>query len=309
MLSRLILSLDQIEDGLRSAFPALPDLSPLALLGEGFGSLVVETAGGLVFRVARLPEAGEGYAREAQALPRLKAYLPVAIPEPQCFLPSSSAFPYGVIGYRKLPGEPLDFAAAHGSAAGVLAEQLGRVLRALHHAPLDAALPAQSGQQLRDGWQQVRDESLPALREVLSTAEYQTVTRWWEEFLADETMLDYPAVVTHGDFWFGNILAENSDVVGLLDFQEVGVDDPARDFIPLLYSGEGWLRRVMAAYRRAGGRFDGGFEHRLWHLWALREFGGAAYAVRYDDCEELADSVEKIRKGPLLSSRGLDGWG
>lgn len=303
------LSLEQIETGLQHVFPDVPDLSPLSLLGEGFGSLVVETPGGLVFRIGRVPETGEAYAREARLLPQLKPYLPVAIPDPHWYLPRTEVFPYGVFGYRKLPGVPMQPEDARGPLAEVLAEALGRLLSAMHSIPANLFPAPVSFDDRQAGWREVWVGSQYALRDTLTAVEYQAVVQWWERFLSDDRMKVYTPMVTHGDFWHENVLVADGHVVGLLDFQEAAVDDPARDFIPLLYLGEAWLRRVMAAYRRAGGWLDEGFEHRLWNLWALREFGGVVYSLHHNDQVEMADSIAKIRKGPILSPYGLDGWG
>ena len=35
---------------------------------------------------------------------------------------------------------------------------------------------------------------------------------------------------------------------------------------------------------------------------AVREFGGVQFSVRYDDPEELQDSVQKLRNGPILAN-------
>jgi hypothetical protein len=49
----------------------LPDLrlEPLVLLDVGFGSTVVETADGVILRIARHARAAGGHAREALLLP------------------------------------------------------------------------------------------------------------------------------------------------------------------------------------------------------------------------------------------------
>lgn len=306
-------SLDQAARALRRAFPGLYAGGPLRVLGSGFGSLAVETPEGLVFRVARVVEAGRKYAREAAALPVIKAFIPVAVPEPLAFLPGSADFPYGVIGYRKLPGAPIQAEALSRAEAQVIAGQIGSILAALQRIPLDAlGLDGDGNSRRAQGpaarsrqWQVAR----PALRGALEAEEYRKVARWWEELLADASMQDFSPVVQHGDLWYGNLLVEGERVVGLLDFEEVGTGDPALDFVPQLYLGEWFLRRVQEAYQKEGGAAGGdAFEHRLRRLWGLREFGGLAYSIQHNDRAEFADSIEKIRKGPILSPLGLDGW-
>lgn len=47
--------LQTLANDLASRFPELEPVAPLTVLGSGFGNLVVETASGAVFRVARDP--------------------------------------------------------------------------------------------------------------------------------------------------------------------------------------------------------------------------------------------------------------
>ena len=142
----------------------------------------------------------------------------------------------------------------------------------------------------------------------MNAGEYQRVVNWWETFLGDEVMRSYQPAVQHGDFWFGNFLVEGNQIVGLLDFENVGVDDPALDFAPLLYLGEEFYRKVLTSYENGAGQVEPGFEHRLRQLWALREFSGLEWSIENDDRVEFEETIQKIRRGPILSPYDLDGW-
>jgi aminoglycoside phosphotransferase (APT) family kinase protein len=304
-----MLDLRLIALALGRAFPNLGEIEPLQFLGAGFDSVAVETAGGIVFRVARHATAGESYTKEAQVLPILQSYLPVALPEPKWYLPRSADFPFGVIGYRKLPGVPLapDHVATWAQAKNV-ASQIARIILALHRVPLDTAPLRNDPERLRHAWLAQIEFALPALRSAVQPAEYEAIEQWWNDFRTDEKMFQYSPVMQHGDLWFGNLLVEGTQVVALIDFGNVGIGDPALDFVPQLYLGEAFLRRVMDAYQEAGGTLDADFDRRLRRLWAHREFGGVHYAIQHDDKEEFADAIIKLRKGPILHATGLDGW-
>lgn len=285
----------------------MKDIAPLRLLGSGFSSLAVSTAGGLVFRIAREASVGQRYAVEAECLPLLKPHLPVPIPEPLYFIPETADFPFGLIGYPKLAGRPFEPAMLTTLAdARLLAHQVGTVIAALHRAP-SPGLPESRDAQ-RERWAAQRALVLPALRDALLPDAFSSISRWWEQFLKAAVSWAYQPVVCHGDLWYGNWLVDGTRLVGVIDFENLSFGDPVTDFGPQLYLGERFLRLVVAAFREAGGNTDSGFEGRLLALWALREFGGVEYAVRRDDAEELADSVAKLRKGPILGTQGLDGW-
>ncbi len=99
--------LAQIELTLGRLFPELR-VAPIRVLETGFESLVVETRGGAIFRVARHERAAEGHAREARLLPVLGPRLPVGVPIPRWRVePGLPSFPFGAMGYRGLAGQPL----------------------------------------------------------------------------------------------------------------------------------------------------------------------------------------------------------
>ena len=88
--------LDNLEKALQHAFPDLHVVAPLKAIGEGLGSAVVETAGGIVFRIGKNAQASEGYALEERLLPALRPRLPV--PDPRWRQEASARFPFGLAG-------------------------------------------------------------------------------------------------------------------------------------------------------------------------------------------------------------------
>jgi len=304
----MILNKTTVERRLADSFPGLDRIAPVRMLGEGFSSLAVETAGGVIFRMAKNAPAGARFAKEYTNLPLLRAYLPVPIPDPQWYLAASDDFPFGVIGYRKLPGEPLEPEhITNRRQAREIAEQIAQVILALQRVPVDRLSLTHDQNDLSIRRRGQRDRVLPALRSLLELDEYRAVVEWWEAFLSDERLSDYTPVVQHGDLWYGNMLVEGTRLAGLVDFEELAIGDPALDFVPQLYLGETFLKLVVEAYRDAGGVTDAEFEQRLRASWALREFGGLQYALDYD-ATEWDGAILKLRRGPILNRSGVDAW-
>ncbi len=304
--------LDRIAEGLAVVFPHLDPVRPLRLLGAGFRSVAVETAGGVVVRIARNAPAMAGHAKEARFLPVLRGRLPVAVPDPRWHAGPSEHFPFGALGYPKLPGAPLLPEHLAGTSLASVAGGVAAFLLALHRIPREEAggLPVMGPEAHRHELAALRDEVLPTLRGTLTEREYRIVTRWWDELLADAAMARYPLAVCHGDLWYENILVERAGdpgsafrVTGVLDWENAVVGDPARDFATQLHLGAPFAERVIAAYRAAGGELDAGFEHRLRRHWELREFDGIRFAGRQADAAEFADGVRKLRLGPILGQR------
>jgi hypothetical protein len=99
--------LEQLARDLTSVFPDLGPIAPLRVIGRGSRSLAIETAGGVVLRIGRRPEAIVGYEREFRLLPLIVGRLPIAIPRPLYRATPDDRFPFGIIGYQALPGASL----------------------------------------------------------------------------------------------------------------------------------------------------------------------------------------------------------
>ncbi|MBN1286491.1 MAG: phosphotransferase [Anaerolineae bacterium] len=299
-----------IGGALQTTFPALGAVAPRRILETGFSSVALETAEGLIFLVARNAAAGERYARIAPLLPALRGHLPLPVPDPQWYAGPCELFRFGVIGYPRLPGKPFE---AHFAAAADMrriASDMGRFLAALHSYPyetLPVALGPVSKAERQAGWEALRANVLPALRGALAPGEYRKIVRWWDGFLADANMHRFAPALRHGDMWYGNFLVDAAlrRIVGVVDLENLAPDDPAQDFTTQLYLGARFTRQVIEAYRAAGGAFGADDYHRAQRLWEVREFGGVEYSVQFDDAEEFADSIKKLRSGPILNPGGI----
>ena len=266
---------------------ALPELRvrPLRTLDVGFGSTVVETADGVVVRVARTARAAAGHERELALLPALAGRLPAAVPDPRWRLPPDDELPFGAIAYPKLPGAPL----APAAADDAVAEDVAAFLRALH--AIDARVPP-----AEDDLEALRAATTPVLWEELDPAELEEVDAWWEDVLADARLRAYRPVLRHGDLWYDNLLVDRGRLVGVVDWEAAGLGDPAEDFAALRHVGDRFVRTVLAAY----GAQDPDLPHRIERRWQLRELYGVRLAVELGDAAELADAVRKLRAGPVL---------
>jgi len=297
--------LDIIGSNLSATFPQLSNIEPLHVLGVGFRSIVVETNNSIVFRIGKNQGAANGYAKEARLLPYLRSRVPVAVPNPQWYAGSSDRFPFGVMGYRALPGAPLQPAHLAGTDLSRLASGIAAFLLALHRIPVDEALalglagPADRMAEL----EALRDDILPPLRATLPSQDYDAVRQWWDRFLGDKTMRQYTPVLQHGDFWYENMLVDKASVslVGVIDVEHAAVGDPAQDFATQLHLGVNVADRIVDAYHRLGGTLDAAFGYRIQQLWELRAFDGLGFAVRHSDAAEFEDAVRKLRGGPILS--------
>ena len=272
-----------LEGLLRARFPELR-IEPLLVVDVGFGSTVVETGDGIIFRFARSERAAAGHEREARLLRQLVGRLPVEVPDPQWRIEPGADVPFGAVGYRELGGEPVRH-----DASAALAHEVAAFLRALHGVTGAEAADAP------DERVALRDATLPVLRDRLEREEVDRLGQWWAGMLADDDFLRFEPALRHGDLWNENLLVADGRLVGVVDWGAAAIGDPAEDFAPLRHIGDAFAEAVLDAYGA-----DAPLRHRAWRHWELRELHGIRAALELGDEEELADGIAKLRAGPIL---------
>lgn len=117
-----------------------------------------------------------------------------------------------------------------------LAAQLGRFVSALHAFRVERAVeygvPFHAPQVWRRAheslWSQIRAGVYP----LLSRLEQRIVSHFFERFLELLANAHFTPILTHGDLNEGHVLLDDSEkrVVGVIDFGDMRVTDPALDF-------------------------------------------------------------------------------
>jgi aminoglycoside phosphotransferase (APT) family kinase protein len=280
--------LDAIADVVEEHAPGAGPIAPLKLLGSGFFSTAVETASGVVFRLGLANGVESRHQMEARVLPWLNDLLPLPVPLPEWHVRPCELLPFGALGYRRLPGVPLDQDVLALVDQDAIAGQLGEFMVALEQISTEEAeahgVPGPASKV--KGLQQTRDESLPIMRSLLSDADYQQVVAFWDGFLGDPLMRIFDPVVIHSDLGDSNVLVDvdRSRVTGVLDWEWMAVADPMlnlrgfyRDPSPTFH------RKVFAAYEAAGGRLDDAVYYRLKRDRQVSTFYGILFAARRND--------------------------
>lgn len=298
------INLDRLDVELRAIFPTLDIPSPLVVIGSGFNSTVIEAGGTLIFRVGKNSAAQAGFENEISCLPRIAPHLPLVVPDPKWYVNSSPYFPFGAIGYQKIPGLPLHPNEINSINLSLLAGDTAKFLFALQHISPDV-LAFQKTVEPASKWEIQPQEVLPFLKDELVPGEFRVVKQWWDDFLDDQKMRQYEPVPQHGDLWYENMLVDagREKLTGVIDWERLSIGDPAQDFATLFHVGEKFVSLVMHAYQALGGEFDEYFAYRMQRLWEAREFDGLQHAIRFDDLNEVNDALRKLRQGPILQKR------
>ena len=288
-----------LANALMATFASLGrSIKPVVYLAQGFRRAAFATAQGQVFLVGLNAAAEVGLMREVGLLGALADELPVAVPRPRWQSARCEAFPFGVVGYPMLPGEV--FEPRRHEAGPELAGDLGRLLFALHD--LDAGrfvdmVPSELERSLVQRSRRLHREVLPKLRGPLSSRTYALLDAWFAELRDDSELFRFVPRLTHGDLWYGNILVDaDTRLVGVIDFEEAHIGDPAADLAVQRHLGGEFAEQVLEAYAEAGGRVDEELRHRVQRRWELREWDGIAFALEEGDRESLTDALDKLER-------------
>ncbi|MFD9905113.1 viomycin phosphotransferase [Streptomyces sp. NPDC059063] len=194
----------------------------------------------------------------------------------------------------RIPGAPLEEAALdRPEAAEAVARQYATLLSALAAAGTDArvraALPSAPAGQWREFAAGVRADLFP----LMSAAGRRRAAA---ELAAAEALPPLTTAVVHGDLGGENVLWETADGVprlsGVVDWDEVGIGDPAEDLAAIAASyGDELLHRV----RTLGACTDDATTTRITALRDTFALQQALAALHDGDEEELADGLSGYR--------------
>jgi aminoglycoside phosphotransferase (APT) family kinase protein len=213
-----------------------PVLAPASAreLGAGWDNTVYLVNDEFVFRFPRRRIAVPLLETELNLLPWLVPHLPIAIPNP-CFAGRASArYPCSFLGYRWIPGVAMTGLNLSPTERALMARPLAGFLAALHAVPAGAAqsrgAPEDVFQRLDVGRRKARtDAQLTALVRSGQIADRRPI----DELLESLPVIENPTAdsVVHGDLHRSQVVVnERHELVGVIDWGDVHVGDPAVDF-------------------------------------------------------------------------------
>ena len=242
-----------------------PDLArlPVEFLANGWDNELYRVGAGLVARLPRRALGAQIITNEQRWLPGLAPRLPLPIPRPERTGVPACGYPYSWSVVPYLPGVPAAETSSFDPAAAAAA--VGGFLGALHvPAPADAPANPFRGVPLAQ-----RAGTFAAnLALIGGHVNRDAVLRAWVAALTAPGY-DGPPVWLHGDLHPANILVNDGQVSGVIDFGDITAGDPASDLsvawmlLPLECHASFW-----SAYQAAGGRAGDALRARA-RGWAL----------------------------------------
>jgi aminoglycoside phosphotransferase (APT) family kinase protein len=222
----------------------------MELVGEGWDNTVWLADERWAFRFPRREAGVPGFKRELAVLNELAPQLPLRVPEPVHVGEPACGYPWPFFGAEFIGGQEIAEIELSDEGRYELARPLGRFLRALHSAEVEAVLPADPMGRSRMGSRAPRTGV--ALMELTPL---WTTPRWVLDLLdAAERIPVPPAVsVVHGDLHLRHMLLLGEVPCGVIDWGDVCRGDPSMDLALYWYLLEPAGRQ---AFREAYGEIS-----------------------------------------------------
>jgi aminoglycoside phosphotransferase (APT) family kinase protein len=232
-----------------------PDLArlPVEFLANGWDNELYRVGDGLIARLPRRAPGAQIIKNEQRWLPRLAPRLPLPIPYPERTGVPALGYPYSWSVVPYLPGVPAAQANSFDPAGAAAA--LGGFLGALHvPAPADApANPFRGGPLAERAGNFATNLALLTGRAGQVRVDPDAVLRVWDAVLAAPGY-DGPPLWLHGDLHPANVLVNDGQVSGVIDFGDITAGDPASDLsVAGMLLPPGCYARFWSAYQAAGG--------------------------------------------------------
>jgi len=89
---------------------------------------------------------------------------------------------------------------------------------------------------------------------------------------------------------------KSNSVIGVLDFKDAIIGDPAIDLATQLHLGKNFARLVLKAYQDQKGVVDEWLWYRMKKYFVLRELRWFYFALKVENLVEFEESIRKIRR-------------
>lgn len=268
--------------------------------GSGCCNEVYRVTGDWLFRFPKRADGAATVEREALLLSLMPDLAPVTVPRVAWLGRPGPEFPYPFYGYRLISGTTgavLSEALAPDDERRI-AGQIGRALAVMHRVSIDQAMSLGAVERKWDaaGIVAYGRDHLGVLTGVVPPALLRDYTS-----LLDGAVTPPPpapsSVFAHGDLHADHLLFDPAtlEFIGIVDFAEIGLHDPAVDLAALFYwRGEAFVRLVLATYGAGGdpwlldrARFDAVVNAGIWLGECVRNKDKVGIAARAHTFEHI----------------------
>ena len=189
--------------------------------------------------------------REVKLLDLLRSHLIYPVPKPE-FVDTATDYPY--MGYKMIPGERLSIHSSNATPEQLrfVGTQMGRFIGGLHSLS-ENVLESEAGPFTPEAYRKKHAETYYRIQKLVLPTLTNRQRDWAEtlfhDFLDPDENFEFNPVIAHCDLYAVNILVDpvSFRVTGILDFENLDLNDPAADFI-FLREGTGLLTSLIQEY-------------------------------------------------------------
>lgn len=216
-----------------------PSLSPIKIdyIGEGWDNKVFMVNDQYVFRFPHRKIAASLIERENAVLIYLQNRIDLQIPEPLFIGSPTSDYPYDFHGYHAIKGKSGCHAELSLAARRQSIVAFAQFLKQLHSITDTMARSIGAKAQFFDRTKVI--EILPNLRERIDKIHHRNIISIdktvFDKELAIAAMVTLPKtnVLVHGDLYCRHLIFDHQQLVGIIDWGDVGINSPAVDLAGL----------------------------------------------------------------------------
>ncbi|MBO0781242.1 MAG: aminoglycoside phosphotransferase family protein, partial [Ktedonobacteraceae bacterium] len=214
---------------LAAQFPQWADQSIEPVQSAGTNNAIYRLGSDMAVRLPRIESATRHMDKEHLWLPRLAPHLPLAIPVPLALGRPGEGYPWQWSVYQWQAGENAERQRI--TEEGQAARDLAHFIAALQRISAVDWPPPGPPISSRGVPLSTRDApARAAIAELSGVLDTKAVTAAWEAALQVPEW-DGPPIWTHGDLLPGNLLVHSGRISAVIDFEGLGVGDPACDLI------------------------------------------------------------------------------
>lgn len=219
-------------------------------LGEGWMSRAYLINHEVVFRFPKEKDGAIDTEKEIKALPSLKKHISLNIPEFIYCGKQDNDYPF--VGYRLLPGEPMDeqlFCSFPSKTKNKIAHQIAEFMDQISSFCLEQAknlnIPEKNFYQYYlETFNEVKEKAFTKINKDMQTY----ISFRFETYLNNKNYFRYSPKLIHADLSMDHLLfdQERQELTAIIDFGDMKIGDPDYEYLYLLEEcGEAFTKKVM----------------------------------------------------------------
>ena len=182
----------------------------------------------------------QNYQKYVTNINQLNSLKSLQIPKIVKLISVNNEYPYGALIYEMIKGKTFREKDIKITNLENLAKKIAAFLNELYDIKIDFDKKLYINNEMKK-----MEESVIELKKFFNNENYEKIKGWSEEYKNYLlTFNDYHFI--HGDLWYENyILDDNYELIGIVDFENSGMGDPANDICALNYLGKDFMDKVL----------------------------------------------------------------